>query len=92
MDRLPSGLGDDHLGTELVEFVPQLFGLQAAGDLRHLLARDAGIGRDERLRAHCGRAPAEVSVPVQRGQIRQRLLVTGGLLHELFCLFMETEK
>lgn len=81
----PSGLGDDHLGAQLVELVPQLFGLQAAGDLGHLLAGDAGVGGDERLRAHGGRAPAEVPVSVQRGQVGQRLLVTGGLLHELLC-------
>lgn len=82
MVSVPSGLGDDHLGSELVEFVPQFFGLQAARDLRHLLARDAGIGGDERLRAHGGRAPAEIPVSVQRGHVRERL-VTGGLLHEL---------
>lgn len=67
-----------------MEFVPQFFGLQAARDLGHLLARDAGIGGDEGLRARTGRAPAEVPVPVQRGQVGQRLLVAGGLLHELF--------
>lgn len=90
--RLPSGLGDDHLGSELVKFVPQLFGLQTARDLRHLLARDPGIGGDERLRAHRGRAPAEVPVPVQGGQVSQRLLVAGGLLHKLFCLLKQTQK
>lgn len=84
VDRLPSRLGDDHLGAQLVKLVPQLFGLQAARDLRHLLAGDAGIGGDERLRAHRGRAPAEVPVPVQGGQVRQSLLVAGGLLHKLF--------
>lgn len=68
-----------------MKFVPQLFGLKAARDLRHLLARDARVGGDERLRAHRGRAPAEVPVPVQRGQISQGLLVAGGLLHKLFC-------
>lgn len=66
-----------------MKLVPQLFGLQTARDLRHLLARDAGIGGDERLRAHPGRAPAEVPVPVQGGQVGQRLLVAGGLLHKL---------
>lgn len=68
-----------------MKFVPQLFGLQAARYLRHLLAGDAGIGGDERLRAHRWRAPAEVPVPVHRGQVSQRLLVTGRLLHELLC-------
>lgn len=86
MAPVPSGLGDDHLRAELMKFVPQLFGLQAAGDLGHLLARDAGIGGDERLRARRGRAPAEVPVSVQgRGQVRQSLLAAGGLLHELLC-------
>lgn len=92
MDSSPSGLGDDHLGAELVELVPQLFGLQAARDLRHLLARDAGIGGDERLRAHRRRAPAEVPVSVQGGQVGQRLLAARRLLHELFFSFMQTEK
>lgn len=94
VDRLPSRLGDDHLGAEVVEFVPQLLGLQAARDLRHLLARDAGIGGDERLRAHGGRAPAEVPVPVQGGQVSQRLLVAGGLFHKLFffCFVMDARK
>lgn len=87
---LPSGLGDDHLGAELVELVPQLLGLQAARDLCHLLARDAGIGGDERLRAHPGRAPAEVPVSVQRGQVGQGLLVAGGLLHKLFFYLKKT--
>lgn len=66
-----------------MKFVPQLFGLKAARDLRHLLAWDAWIGGDERLRAHGGRA--EVPMPVQGGQVSQGLLVAGGLLHELLC-------
>lgn len=82
---LPPGFGDDHLGAELVELVPQLFGLQAAGDLRHLLARDTGVGGDQRLRAHAGRAPAaEVGVFVHGGEFGQSLLAAGGLLHKLF--------
>lgn len=84
---IPSGLGDDHLGAEVVEFVPQLFGLEAARDLRHLLARDPGVGWDERFRAHRGRAPAVVPVPLQRGQVREGLLRAGRLLHELFFFF-----
>lgn len=91
MLSLPPGLGDDHLGAELVEFVPQFFGLQAARDLRHLLAGDAGSGGDERLRAHGGRAPAEIPVSVQRGDVRERL-ATGGLLHELFFTRREEEE
>lgn len=68
-----------------MELVPQLLGLQAAGDLGHLLAGEAGVGGDERLRAHRGRAPAEVAVRVQGGQVGQRLRVAGGFLHKLLC-------
>lgn len=82
---LPPGFGDDHLGSELMELVPQLFGLQAAGDLRHLLAGHAGVGGDQRLRAHAGRAPAaEVAVCVHGGELGESLLAAGGLLHKLF--------
>lgn len=90
--NVPSRLGNDHLGTELVKFVPQLFGFQAAGDLCHLLAGDAGIGGDERLGTHRRRAPAEVAVSVQRREISQRLLVAGGLLHELLCFNVEKKQ
>lgn len=86
---LPSRLGDDHFSAELVEFVPQLFGLQAARDFGHLLAGDAGIGGDEGLRAHRGRAPAEVPVPVQGRQVSQSLLVAGGFLHKLFWFYQK---
>lgn len=82
---LPPGFGDDHLGSELMELVPQLLGLQAAGDLRHLLAGDSGVGGDQGLRAHARRAPAaEVAVCVHGGELGESLLAAGGLLHELF--------
>lgn len=82
---LPPGFGDDHLGSELMELVPQLLGLQAAGDLRHLLAGDAGVGGDQRLRAHARRAPAaEVAVCVHGGELGESLLAARGLLHKLF--------
>lgn len=74
-----------------MELVPQLFGLQAARDLGHLLARDAGVGGDERLRARRRRAPAEVPVSLQGGQVSQRLRGARGLLHELLCLVQEEE-
>lgn len=67
-----------------MELVPQLLGLQAAGDLGHLLAGDARVGGDERLGAQGGRAPTEVCVSVQRGQVGQRRLAAGRLLHEFF--------
>lgn len=75
-----------------MELVPQLFGLQAARDLGHLLAGDAGIGGDERLRAHGRRAPAEVPVRVQRGEVSQRRLVARGLLHKLLCVGQQEPK
>lgn len=34
---LPSRLGDDHLGAQLVELLPQLLGLQVAGDAPQVL-------------------------------------------------------
>lgn len=86
---LPARLGDDHLGAQLVEFIPEFFGLQATGDFGHLLAGDDGRGGNERLRAkrRGGRAGATIStklgVSIQAGQLTQRL-GAGGLLHKLF--------
>jgi hypothetical protein len=34
-DVIPSGLGDDHLGFQLVKLRPQIFGFQAARDVSH---------------------------------------------------------
>lgn len=84
---LPPGLGNDHLGAELMKLVPQLFGLQTAGNLGHLFAGDAGVGGDERLRARPGRAPAEVPVAVKGRQVGEGLLVARGLLHKLFFVW-----
>lgn len=81
---VPAGLGDDHLGAQLVKLVPQLLGLQAAGDFGHLLAGDDGCGGDEGLGTQGRGAAAEVPVGLQAGQIAQRLRA-GGLLNELLC-------
>lgn len=67
-----------------MELVPQLLGLQAAGDFGHLLAGDDGGGGDEGLGAQGGRAAAEIPVGVQAGQVAQRL-GAGGFLNELLC-------
>lgn len=64
---LPPGFGDDHLGTQFMKLVPELFGLQAAGDFGHLLAGDDGGGGDEGLGAQGRRAAAKVPVRVQAG-------------------------
>lgn len=64
---LPPGFGDDHLGTQLMELVPELFGLQAAGDFGHLLAGDDGGGGDEGLGAQGRRAAAKIPVRIQAG-------------------------
>lgn len=36
--NLPSGFGDDHFGAQVVEFLPQIFGLQMALNRFQLLA------------------------------------------------------
>lgn len=64
---LPAGFRDDHLGTQFVKLVPELFGLQAAGDFGHLLAGDDGGGGDEGLGAQGRRAGAKIPVRVQAG-------------------------
>lgn len=64
---LPPGFGDDHLGTQFVKLVPELFGLQAAGNFGHLLAGDDGGGGDEGLGAQGRRAGAKIPVRVQAG-------------------------
>lgn len=51
-DVTPARLGDDHLGSELVEFVPQVFGLEAAADVGHVFTRYRGTAGDQGLRAH----------------------------------------
>lgn len=81
---VPAGLGDDHLRAQLMKLVPQLLGLQAAGDFGHLLAGDDGGGGDEGLGTQGRGAAAEVPVGLQAGQIAQRLRA-GGLLNELLC-------
>ncbi len=48
---LPSRFSDNHLRAEFVELVPQLFRLEAAADLGHLLAGHAGARGNERLGA-----------------------------------------
>lgn len=67
-----------------MELVPQLLGLQTAGDFGHLLAGDDGCGGDEGLGAQGRRAAAEIPVGVQAGQVAQRL-GAGGFLNELLC-------
>ena len=42
--EIPARFGDDHLGAKLVEFVPQLFGLQTAANRRHLAVSDVISG------------------------------------------------
>lgn len=39
LHRLPSSFGDDHLGAQIVELVPQVLRLQVARDVPQLLAR-----------------------------------------------------
>lgn len=74
MACLPAGFCDDHFGAEIVEFVPELLGFQAAADFRHLLARHTRGGGNEWLRADRRRVSAEISVGFQRGQVRQGLV------------------
>lgn len=78
---VPAGLGDDHLRAQLVEFVPELLGLQAAGDFGHLLTGDDGGSGDEWLSTQRGggwAAPASTAatklpVSIQAGQLPQGL-------------------
>ena len=51
---LPARLGDDHLRAYLMEFVPELLGLQTAGNFGHFLAGDDGGGGDQWLSAQRG--------------------------------------
>lgn len=76
--QLPARLGDDHLRAQLVEFVPELLGLQAAGDFSHFLTGDNRGGGDQRLRAQRGgrwtAAPTtKFPVSIQAGQLAQGL-------------------
>lgn len=73
-----------------MELVPQFFRLEAAGDLGHLLAGDAGARRNERLgtqrsaaAAAAAAAAAEVTVGFQRRQVCE-VWMARRLLHELF--------
>lgn len=50
-----------------MKLVPELFGLQAAGDFGHLLAGDNGGGGDEGFGAQGRRAGAKIPVRIQAG-------------------------
>lgn len=88
---LPARLGDDHLCPQLVEFVPELLGLQAAGNFGHFLTGDDGGGGDQRLSTQRGGGWAAAAAPttklpvgIQAGQFAQGL-GTRWLLNKLFC-------
>lgn len=95
---LPARLGDDHLCAQLMEFVPELLGLQAAGDFGHFLAGNDGGGGDQRLGAQRGgrwaaaaSAATKLPVSIQAGQLSEGL-GAGRLLHKLFCERLENDK
>lgn len=80
-----------------MEFVPELLGLQAAGDFSHFLAGDDGGGGDQRLgaqrggrRAAAASAAAKLPVSIQAGELAQGL-GAGRLLHKLFCKRMDRD-
>lgn len=55
-----------------MKLIPQFLGLQATGNLSHLLAGDDGSGRDKRFCTQRGRTAAEIPMRVHNGYVTQR--------------------
>ena len=81
---LPPGLGDDHLGAQLVELVPQLLGLQRhLGVVLHLVLGLQALKRAQmsggRRRAECRDVQPRLGRRRRRSRRRRRRRRGGGM-------------